>query len=309
MLGALLILTTSCRTGYTGESGFISDEGSVVEGLEEEARVPVEPRDVEQILIPGGAVTLGSDEKEKDFGYTIGGEGARKWRWYDSEVRRSPYVGDFYIDKYPVTQAQYYFFVRESRHRYPFISEGDYQRQGFLVHPYKEVLPYLWREGIEGGRWKTPPEGRLDDPVVLVSVADALEYCRWRGGFFKGRAFRLPYEDEWEKAARGTDGRYFPWGNAWDDRRANIWRTGPHGTTPVNKYPSGQSPYGVYDMAGNIFEWTMSVDENDPGRNILKSCSWDDMPGICRGAARHSRPAKSRHILIGFRCVSAEGSK
>ncbi|GMR05014.1 MAG: formylglycine-generating enzyme family protein [Thermodesulfobacteriota bacterium] len=265
------------------------------------APAAVNPAPVEQVFVPGGWVVLGSDAKEKEFAYEIGGEGARKWRWFDSEARRRVFVKDFYIDKYPVTQSQYHLFVRETGYRYPYISADDYRLQGFLVHSYEEVKPYLWVRGDEGF---APPKVKIDDPVVLVSVDDAAAYCRWRGSSLKGRTFRLPYEDEWEKAARGTDGRYFPWGNVWDGTRANIGQTGPGGTTPVYKYPGGQSPYGVYDMAGNVFEWTLTVDPAGPDRNILKSCSWDDMPGICRGAARHSRLKKSRHILIGFRCVS-----
>jgi len=211
-------------------------------------------------------------------------------------------VGDFYIDKYPVTEAQYFEFVRATGHRAPFISALDYQRQGFLVHPYKEVLPYLWHRGKD--ERIEPPANKLDDPVVLASVADATAYCQWRGSFDHSKKFSLPSEDQWEKAARGTDGRYFPWGNLWDNRRANIGSSGPQGTSPVDRYASGQSPYGVFEMAGNIFEWTRTPAGANSNRNILKSCSWDDMPGICRGAARHSRLKNSTHILIGFRCVS-----
>ncbi|MFQ5464421.1 MAG: formylglycine-generating enzyme family protein [Thermodesulfobacteriota bacterium] len=290
LLLAALFLLVSC-------AGVPKGDYSAAE-LEGRRLVPADPRAIEQVFVPGGAATLGSDAAEKALGYAIGGAGARKWRWFDSEARRTVEVEDFYIDRYPVTQAQYYIFVKETGHRRPFISEADYERQGFLVHPYASVRPYLWSD--EG----QPPAGKLDDPVVLVSLDDAREYCRWRDRFHPGRTFRPPTEDEWEKAARGADGRYFPWGYRWDDNRANIGRSGPQGTTPVTRYDSGQSPYGAYDMAGNVFEWTSTGAGPGTGRRILKSCSWDDMPGICRGAARHGRPGASRHILIGFRCVS-----
>jgi len=276
------------------------------------APIPAEPRDIEQIFIPAGSVALGSDKKEKAYAYEIGGEGARKWRWFDAEGKRRVFVDDFYIDKYPVTQAQYLLFVQKTGHRAPFISAKDYQDQGFLVHSYKEVRPYLWDSGTKwvkgpGGtrahRWARPPSDKLDNPVVLVSAGDGAAYCEWRGKFDHNKTYNLPTENQWEKAARGTDGRYFPWGDSWDNRRANIWSSGVHGTTPVDRYKTGVSPYGVFDMAGNIFEWTVTPSEHDPARNILKSCSWDDMPGFCRGAARHSRLKKSRHILIGFRCA------
>jgi formylglycine-generating enzyme required for sulfatase activity len=269
------------------------------------------PLKIEQVLIPGGEVMLGSDEAEKAYAYSIGGEGARGGRWFDGEVKRRVRVEDFHIDKYPVTQAQYLEFVKKTGHRAPYISERDYIQQGFLVHPYSSVRMYLWKKGLKNR--PVPPEGMLEHPVVLVSLTDAAAYCAWRGSFLPDRKFRLPSEDEWEKAARSTDGRYFPWGNEWDDELANIWRSGPHGTTPVTRHKNGRSPYGVREMAGNIFEWTLTPSRGGPGgregsgRFILKSCSWDDMPGICRGAARHGRPKDSRHILIGFRCVSVGG--
>lgn len=252
---------------------------------------------IEQVLIPKGEVWLGSDDAEKNYGYGIGGAAARKYRWYDKEKKRRLFVDEFYIDKYPVTQGSYLKFVKATGHRVPYISRDDYRKQGFLVHPYKEVLPFLWKDG-------NPPAAMTDHPVVLVSIGDAWDYCNWRGRESADRLFRLPFEDEWEKAARGTDERYFPWGNEWNKENANIWQSGPHTTTPVDKYKGGQSPYGVYDMAGNIFEWTITPIKPDSDRYVLKSCSWDDMPGICRGAARHARLKSSRHILIGFRCVS-----
>ena len=258
---------------------------------------PITTGGIEQVLIPKGEVWLGSDDAEKEYAYGIGGAAARKYRWYDKEIKRRLFVDEFYIDKYPVTQESYLEFVKATGHRVPYISRGDYQKQGFLVHPYKEVLPYLWKNG-------TPPAGMMDHPVALVSVGDAWDYCDWRGRGSADRLFRLPFEDEWEKAARGTDGRYFPWGNEWNNENANIWRSGPHTTTPVDKYNGGRSPYGVYDMAGNVFEWTITPVKPHSDRYVLKSCSWDDLPGICRGAARHARLKSSRHILIGFRCVS-----
>ncbi len=266
--------------------------------------IPKDPPLIEQVYVPAGAVTLGSDKAEKDYAYSIGGPWARKWRWFDGEKRRHVFVEDFYIDKYPVTEGRYERFVRATGHRAPYISPEEYERQGFLVHPYAEVIPYLWKKDKDGSM-KPPPE-KIDHPVVLVSLDDALAYCRWRGSFDGTKKYSIPTEDQWEKAARGTDGRYFPWGNTWAPSRANIGATGPGGTTPVNRYPKGKSPYGVFEMAGNIFEWTSTPSKTDPKKYILKSCSWDDMPGLCRGAARHSRPKTSRHILIGFRCVSTQ---
>jgi len=244
-------------------------------------------------LVPAGPAILGSDEAERAFGYSIGGEGARRFRWFDREQpRHVAALPAFRIDLAAVTQAAYVNFVRATGRAAPFITEADYREQGFLVHPYDEVRPYLWR----GGK---PPEGKALHPVVLVSQPDAEAFCHWRGSAYGDRC-GLPTEDEWEKAARGTDGRYFPWGNDWAPSRLNSGSSGPWGTTPVRAYPQGRSPYALYDMAGNVFEWTAT--EGRPGRFILKGGSWDDEGGICRAAARHDRPAATRHILIGFRC-------
>ncbi len=250
----------------------------------------------EWVYIPASEVQLGSDAKEKAFAYSLDGETARRWRMFDSERKRKVFLDDYCIDAYPVTQEEYARFVQATGHRVPFITEEEYRRQGFLVHTYQEVIPYLWKDG-------KPPQDKLRHPVVLVSLGDAWEYCHWRDKSDAKHYVHVPAEDEWEKAARGSDGRYFPWGNEWDRSKVNVWGSGPGGTTPVSLHPAGISPYGVYEMAGNIFEWTMTPWKEGSGRYVLKSCSWDDAPGLCRGAARHARPSESRHILIGFRCA------
>ena len=245
------------------------------------------------VYIPGGKVRLGSDEREKAFGYSIGGKAAQRWKWYDRERKRVVTLAPYYMERMLVTNFAYARFVRATGHRVPFISEADYRGQGFLVHPYTSVRPFLW-----GG--KSPLGDTLFNPVVLVSVSDAGAYCAWKGRQ-RGRTCRLPSEDQWELAARGTDGRYFPWGNGWRPRLANTAEQGPYRTTPVETYPQGRSPYGLFDMAGNVFQWTATPGR--PGYHMLKGCSWDDEAGICRAAARHDRKAESRHILIGFRCA------
>jgi toxoflavin biosynthesis protein ToxD len=110
-------------------------------------------------------------------------------------------IGSYAIDRYLVTNEDYQPFIRATGHRAPFITEA-YQHQGYLVHPYEEVKPYLWQD-------RRYPEGQDRHLVVLVSLADALAYARRRGER-EGRRYRLPSEAKWEKAARGTDGRYFP---------------------------------------------------------------------------------------------------
>jgi formylglycine-generating enzyme required for sulfatase activity len=145
LLAAVLICLISCTNlSYASEDNTPTGIDKARHGSKDEALIPVKPCEIEQILIPKGSASLGSDDKEKEYGYSIGGAGARMGRWFDSEVERRVFVDAFYIDKYPVTQGQYYEFIKETGHGHPFISESDYQRQGFLVHPYSSVLPYLW---------------------------------------------------------------------------------------------------------------------------------------------------------------------
>ena len=131
------------------------------------------------------------------------------------------------IDRHLVTNADYARFVANTEHRTPFVSESVWR--GYrLVHGYARVLKFLWRDG-------RPPAGREQHPVVLVSHADAAAYCAWRGA-------RLPNEAEWEKAARGTDGRYFPWGDTFDAGRLNSEDGGPFDTVPVGPVSERAEP-------------------------------------------------------------------
>ncbi len=234
---------------------------------------------------------MGSDPDERSLARSLSSPETVAADWFSAELgRRQAESEAFCIDRLLVTHEQYAGFVARTRRAPPGISPTDYTRQGFLVHAYSEWIPYLWSGGL-------PPRDRPDHPVVLVSAPDAEAYCRWRHP-----AGRLPSEAEWEKAARGTDGRVFPWGNAWDSGRLNSAERGPAGTMPAGYYAAGTSPFGVLDALGNVFQWT-STRWNDWRRVVVKGCAWDDDAGLCRPAARHGRPATSRHILIGFRCV------
>jgi formylglycine-generating enzyme required for sulfatase activity len=144
-------------------------------------------------------------------------------------------VSDYYMMRHPVTYAQYAAFLQESGRR----------------------VPFFWPE--EDARL-----AKADHPVVGVTFLDAAAFCAWAAKQ-TGLPVRLPTETEWEKAARGADGRIYPWGNAWDSGRCNTIEAGLGATTPAGRFsPEGDSPFGIGDMAGNVQQWTASFFGNYP---------------------------------------------
>jgi|GEM_PF-231583 len=251
------------------------------------------------VEIPAGPFVAGSDRAEREAAYRLDeaayGHGrTREWRWYESERQRTRIETAAYaITKTPITNAQYAAFVAATGHPAPDVDAGTWASYK-LIHPYERTRRFAWT----GGR---PPKGRGGHPVVLVSFDDARAYAAWLT-HRTGSRWRLPREEEWEKAARGADGHRFPWGDAFDAERLNSHDRGPFDTVPVGRFRGGASPFGLLDAAGQVFEWTATG--AGPGRAIVKGGSWDDSGcGVCRPAARHSRPRHLKHILIGFRLV------
>jgi len=220
----------------------------------------------------------------------------------DTEIHRVA-LPAYYIGKYPVTVAQFRAFVEAN--------------PGFKVSD-PDCL-----------------KGPANHPVVWVTWHEALAYCAWLTGVLRGRqaqhgalfsAFAgrkwtvtLPSEAEWEKAARGTDARRYPWGPDWDANRANCNEAGIGSTSAVGCFPGGASPYRVEDMSGNVWEWTRSLYREYPyvagdGREDLKGdearvlrggCWRDDSPGHFRCASRGRGVPSCGLDYFGFRCVLA----
>lgn len=248
---------------------------------------PEVPIQQQMALIPAGEFTMGNDGRT-----TVDGPGNP-----DETPRHKVFVEAFYMDLYETTNAMYREFIQATDH----------------------PAPLHW----ENGRY---PGGKDNHPVVYVNWHDADAFCRWAGK-------RLPTEAEWEKAARGTDGRIFPWGNTFSSTRANspqYWLAqgisgddlGFKGSTlPVGSFEEGKSPYGLYDMAGNVYEWVQDWYMPYPGNKvwnvhygrknkILRGGSWYDCLtygcGLSAPTYNRSRFAPEiRNMSFGFRCAKS----
>ncbi len=232
------------------------------------------------VIIPAGSLPMGVPPGDRDGGR-------------DEYPNHAVFLDDFYIDKYEVTNGRYLEFIRATGHRKP-------------QHP-KNPDRNLWQGGLM-------PETIADRPVINVDWYDAEAYCRWAGR-------RLPTEAEWEKAAKGTTDRRFPWGNVEPtDKHLNFLQRwiGEKTLMPVGSYEAGKSPYGVYDVAGNVFEWTAdwydasfyknSPAKNPPGpktgsRKVLRGSGWPSETPTVRIFTRIGSDPKNRDESTGFRCA------
>jgi len=233
----------------------------------------------DMVLIPAGEYTWKIEHR--------GREGACyddiSYNWAREHPIRNLKMKAFLIDKFPATNAEFKKFLDETGYK-------PSEPKNFLKH---------WVDG------EISP-GKEEHPVVYVDINDARAYAKWAGK-------RLPTEEEWQYAAQGTDGRFWPWGNEFSPDRCN---SDSNDTTPVDAFPLGQSPFRVWDMAGNV--WEMTESERDDGHSryiILKGGSYYRAKGSIwyfdGGAQRctwHAKfllmwPGLDRCATIGFRCV------
>ena len=248
----------------------------------------------EMARIPAGEFQMGSNDSNR--------------KAYEKPVH-TVYIDAFYIDKYPVTNAQYKKFV-------------DANPQWGKPQWFKNRISRRYHDGDYLRHWteNNYPKGKANYPVNWVSWYAAMAYAHWAGK-------RLPTEAEWEKAARGglMDQKY-PWGNSIDANKANFGRNVGE-TTPVGKYPANN--YGLYDMAGNVFQWCLdkwdngfytSAPYNNPvsdgsivsiidnfteskGLRVVRGGSWYSPMSDLQVANRNTEAPKLTTSIIGFRCV------
>ena len=231
------------------------------------------------ILVPAGPFPMGVPKGDRDGGR-------------DEYPRHEVTLDSYYIDKYEVTHGRYAEFVKATGHRIP-------------VNP-KYPTRTLWNEHLS--------ESLAERPVINVDWQDADAYCRWAGK-------RLPTEAEWEKAARGTDDRRFPWGNVEPTHKHlnfNQQWQGEKTLMPVGSYEAGKSPFGAYDMAGNVWEWVADwydplYYEKSPSANpkgpdtgtykVLRSSGWSVETPLVRLFTRVKSDPTNRNDSTGFRCA------
>jgi formylglycine-generating enzyme required for sulfatase activity len=255
------------------------------------------PPPPDMIHVPAGEFVMGNDDGQVDYALRLCNEYyddcQRDW-FLDEQPPHAVYLDAFYIDETEVTNAMYQRCVEAGVCQVPTTCD--------------------WGEPTYGDASKA------EHPVVCVRWHDAKTYCEWTGA-------RLPTEAEWEKAARGMDGRIYPWGNDFDGSKLNFcdvncpydWKyTSANDdyaeTAPVGSYPSGASPYGALDMAGNVWEWVEDWYEAYPG-SFFQSLYYGGQYRVIRGGAWYpylwSNRCADRHWLgpwhgnpdIGFRCA------
>jgi formylglycine-generating enzyme required for sulfatase activity len=239
------------------------------------------------VEIPAGEFFFAVQGTEIEGGDAIGVDVAYPWEDSPRRFHRHKLaVGRFFIDRYPVTNAQFKAFLDATAY-----------------HP-KDDLNFL--KDWQGGSY---PAGWADKPVTWVSLEDARAYAAWAGK-------RLPHEWEWQYAAQGTDGRLYPWGNDWQASAVPAPDKGRQVRAPddVSAHPQGATPYGVMDLVGNVWQWTDEFLDDHTRAAILRGGSYYQPQGSVwyfpqayrndqHGKLLLMAPSKDRAATLGFRCV------
>lgn len=226
------------------------------------------------VYVPAGGFIMGLSDDQKQTIFSKFGQGS-----VGLEGLRAASTGAYEIDVFTVTNEQYFNFVKATGHR----------------------VPQHWRES--SGEGLPFPEELAKHPVVNVSYEDAEAYCRWA-------KLRLPTGEEWEKAARGAEGRLYPWGDTYKGECCNSAEARKGGTVEVDRFPEGKSPYGCQQMVGNVFEWVNESPAKHPGFKYLRGGAWAvscevlGLPSFHYIATRQdSTRIQSQGNILGFRCA------
>lgn len=228
------------------------------------------------VLIPAGSFLYGEQEDSKN------GDN-------NETLQRIIHLPAFYIDLYPVTNRQFCQFLNESRPEVTDLNRWIYL-DGKSETEKCRILQSQTHNNYEVER------DYEEYPVIYVTWHGAAAYARWAGK-------RLPSEQEWEKAARGSDGLIYPWGNTFEKGYCNSSESGLLHTSKVTEFPQGKSPYGCWDMAGNVFEWTNSIARDRGNKYALRGGSWFSDSYNCRCAFRNESQPNFMNAYIGFRCA------
>jgi formylglycine-generating enzyme required for sulfatase activity len=220
----------------------------------------------------------------------------------EKPVRRI-YLEDFLIGKYPVTNGEYKEFVADGGYK----KKEYWTEEGWELKEKKKIIePAFWHDR----QWNGP-----NFPVVGVSWYESSAYAFWLSKK-TGEKYRLPIEAEWEKAARGSDGREYPWGNKFDKNKCNSGELGLGRTSPVGIFLEGQSPYGCFDMAGNVWEWCSDwydrgyyeispaknpIGPEDGSDRVIRGGSCFFNADNCRASYRIPLDPAARGNYVGFR--------
>lgn len=260
--------------------------------------VPLSPRRGDEV---SRRVTLRTeDEVPNGFVVVPGGEFLSGR--IESARTQARHVADFAIMKHPVTVAEYLDFLNAHVPTDPEFARRHAPR---VKHDGEPYLP-----ADEDGFYylpETDPEGDVWDPawpIIMVNYDDAEAYAQWRSSR-DDRTFRLPTFDEWQKAARGVDGRVYPWGNHFDAafclmRESRRGRSTP---APVGTFPIDRSPYGMLDAAGNVAEWTSTQEEGSDGVMLLGGAAFNSVALACRLDFTLTSPRQFTFVHYGFRLV------